>query len=158
MPRLKSLLAALLLTLALPANAEPVKDMPPVHDVLKPYLGKFVYVDFWASWCTPCAASFPWLNQMQQRYGDRIQIVAVGVDEDDTAAKRFLKRHPSDFAVLRDPSGALAQYYSIPAMPTALILDTQGRVIHSHGGFEPSRAAEYESAIRDAIASAGDTP
>jgi thiol-disulfide isomerase/thioredoxin len=113
--------------------------------------GQVLYLDFWASWCGPCARSFPWLNQMHERYGDRITIVGVDVDTDRAAADRFLAAHHAEFAILFDPSGALAERYQLKGMPTSLIVDRQGHVLHRHEGFRESERADYEAAIAQAI-------
>ncbi|MDR3416577.1 MAG: TlpA disulfide reductase family protein [Nevskia sp.] len=118
---------------------------------LQAYAGKVVYVDFWASWCGPCAESFPWLNAMQTRYGNRMAIVAVNVDADTTAAKAFLTRHPADFAVVYDPAGSIAEQYHIDGMPSTVILSADGRVIHQHSGFFGSKATDYEAVIRNIV-------
>src|SRR5581483_7906899 len=58
--------------------------------------GKVVYVDFWASWCGPCKRSFPWMNELAQRYGkDGLAIVAVNVDKKRSDAERFLATTPA---------------------------------------------------------------
>ncbi|MDB5975469.1 MAG: Thioredoxin family protein [Nevskia sp.] len=122
---------------------------------LKAYAGKIVYVDFWASWCGPCAESFPWLNRMQTRYGNRMTIVAVDMDTDANAAKVFLDHHPAQFNVVYDPAGALAEHYHIDGMPSSVILDASGHVIHQHSGFHDARSGEYEAAIRKALDPSG---
>jgi cytochrome c biogenesis protein CcmG/thiol:disulfide interchange protein DsbE len=138
--------------LALPASAAaPAPRQVATAESLKPYAGKVVYVDFWASWCTPCAESFPWLNTLQEKFGPRLAVVGVNVDESDTDSARFLKRHPANFAVIRDAEGAIAGHYDIPGMPTSLILDEQGQVVHVHAGFRPENINEYEAAIRAAL-------
>ncbi|HFC93033.1 MAG TPA: TlpA family protein disulfide reductase, partial [Leucothrix mucor] len=49
---------------------------------LTAYKGKVVLVDFWASWCSPCRQSFPWLNKMQQKYEAKgLVIIGANVDE-----------------------------------------------------------------------------
>ncbi len=120
-------------------------------EALKPYAGRVVYVDFWASWCAPCAQSFPWLNDMQAKYGSKLTVVGVNVDTSEADAQRFLTRHPARFEILRDPQGKLAEHYKIQGMPSAIILDGQGRVMHQHSGFRSSEAAEYEAFIRKAL-------
>ncbi|HIK70555.1 MAG TPA: TlpA family protein disulfide reductase, partial [Pseudomonadales bacterium] len=58
---------------------------------LSDYNGKVVYLDFWASWCGPCKLSFPWMEQMYQKYGSQdLAIIAVNLDQDRKLADRFL--------------------------------------------------------------------
>ena len=69
--------------------------------------GQVVYVDFWASWCGPCKRSFPWMNELQQRYGDKgFTVVAVNVDKKAEDAERFLAQTPARFTVVYDAPGA----------------------------------------------------
>src|SRR5689334_24938707 len=93
----------------------------PLPQQLAPYEGKIVYLDFWASWCGPCAQSFPWLNQMQEKYGKDLTIVGVNVDTEAGAADKFLKRHPARFDIVRDPAGTLPELYKIDGMPSSLL-------------------------------------
>lgn len=139
--------AVVMLLSALSARAAGTLPKP-----LAPYAGKVVYLDFWASWCGPCAQSFPWLNQLQERYGDALTVVGVNVDTDGKLADGFLKKHPAAFAILRDPAGELPELYKIDGMPSSVILDGNGRVLHQHSGFRAEQVAEYEAAIRAALA------
>jgi len=129
---------------------------------LAPYAGKLVYVDFWASWCGPCAQSFPWLNEMQAKYGKQLAIVAVNLDAQSADAQAFLGKHPAKFDVVYDAQGQLAERYHIAGMPSSVILDANGHVIHQHAGFRSAQAADYEAAIRQALntasASTGGSP
>jgi thiol-disulfide isomerase/thioredoxin len=118
---------------------------------LKTYTGKILYIDFWASWCGPCAQSFPWLNQIQAKFGDRLTIVAVNVDTDTASAKAFLSRHPAAFDVVYDPAGELADRYHINGMPSTVILAADGHLLHQHSGFYDAKTGDYEAAIRDAL-------
>lgn len=142
------LIAAVLLSLTA-AAASAADSLPPA---LAGYAGKVVYLDFWASWCAPCAESFPWLNAMQDKYGQEITVVGVNVDTDARAADKFLQKHPARFDIVRDPAGALPELYKIEGMPSSVILDGRGRVLHTHAGFRPEQAREYEAAIRAVLA------
>ena len=69
--------------------------------------GRVVYVDFWASWCTPCRRSFPWMNALHARYGSEgLAIVGINVDKRRADADRFLADVPAAFAIVFDPAGA----------------------------------------------------
>lgn len=134
--------------LALFAAAAPAADLPAP---LAPWAGKVVYVDFWASWCGPCAESFPWLNQLQAKYPG-LAVVGVNLDAEPAAADAFLKKHPAAFAIVRDPQGALPERYRVDGMPSSVILGPDGRVLHQHSGFRKSQIPQYEAAIRAALA------
>jgi len=140
--------ALLVVGLSLPAFTLAASSWPAPLAV---YADQVVYLDFWASWCGPCAQSFPWLNEMQAKYGDRLKIVAVNVDSDPAAARQFLNRHAAKFEIRYDPQGQLAEHYQIKGMPDSLILDRTGAVLHQHEGFRSERVADYEMAIQQAL-------
>jgi cytochrome c biogenesis protein CcmG/thiol:disulfide interchange protein DsbE len=151
----RSLLAmAGVLALALPGV--PAADMAPELDAVA---GQVVWVDFWASWCAPCRRSFPWMNQMQGRYGGQgLQIIGVNVDKERELADAFLAETPAEFDLRFDPTGALAERFDVQAMPSSFLLDAQGNVIAKHFGFRYEDAADYEAAIVNALAAAGARP
>ena len=125
----------------------------PAHALaLNAYHGKVVYLDFWASWCKPCRQSFPWLADMQQKYGkDGFVVVAVNVDKERALADRFLADVPHPFTIAFDPDGELATRYGIEAMPSSVLIDGNGKVIATHAGFFDHKRDHYEKRIRAAL-------
>ena len=101
-------------------------------DTLK---GKVVIVDFWASWCTPCAKSFPVLDELQKKYGDKLVILAVNVDEKKANMDKFLEKHAVSFTVVRDGDQKLVAVAEPATMPTSFVLDGTGKVCFLHNGF-----------------------
>jgi thiol-disulfide isomerase/thioredoxin len=98
--------------------------------------GKVVLVDFWASWCAPCKASFPAYSRLQQEYADRgLVIVAVSVDDSAQAYAAFVARLKPAFATVRDGSHSLVSQVQVPTMPTSYLVDRTGRVRYVHAGF-----------------------
>ncbi len=120
---------------------------------LSTYRGKVVYVDFWASWCTPCRESFPWLSGMAQQYRTRnFVVIAVNVDHEHQLAQQFLNNTPANFPVIYDPHGDIAASYKIVGMPSAVLIDRSGRVRFRHDGFSLKKRDEYEAHVRTLLA------
>jgi thiol-disulfide isomerase/thioredoxin len=95
-----------------------------------------VLVDFWASWCGPCKASFPALAQLQRDFAARgLLIAAVSVDEKPAAASAFVKKLAPNFPTLHDRSQTLVKQVGVPTMPTSYLLGRDGRVRFVHQGF-----------------------
>ncbi len=114
--------------------------------------GKIVYVDFWASWCVPCKQSFPWMNEMQAKYAERgLEVVAINVDAKQADADKFLAQIPAKFQVAFDAAGETPKKFGIKAMPSAVIVGGDGRVLNVHAGFRESDKAELEAAIVAAL-------
>jgi cytochrome c biogenesis protein CcmG/thiol:disulfide interchange protein DsbE len=115
--------------------------------------GQVVYVDFWASWCGPCKRSFPWMNELTQRYGaNGLTIVAVNVDKKREDAERFLGQTPAQFTVVYDPPGATPAAYGVKGMPSSYLVDRSGRVVMVEQGFRDEQKATVESRIRELLA------
>ncbi len=119
---------------------------------LSQYKGQVVWLDFWASWCAPCRASFPWLNEMQRRYGPRgFKVIAINLDENSSDAEQFLKALPADFQVFFDPAGKAPEAFDIKGMPTSVLIDRQGNIHMFHVGFRKAQEAELERQIRQTL-------
>ncbi len=106
--------------------------------------GHVTVVDFWASWCAPCRASFPVYSQLHDDYAAR-ELVILGVGVDDTApayAGFVAKMHPR-FPTVHDAHHLLVAQVDVPTMPTCYLLDRAGRVRFVHAGFH-GRASEAE--------------
>lgn len=119
---------------------------------LSPYKGQVVLVDFWASWCSPCHASFPWLSRVQKKYAAQgLMVLTINLDEQQQDAAAFLAKYPNTLAVLYDPKGLYAQEYGLETMPTSLIIDRKGVIRYRHNGFLESKVNDYEDHIRTVL-------
>lgn len=119
---------------------------------LENYKGKVVYLDFWASWCGPCKESFPWLNGIQSKYKDKnLVVIGINLDKDKSKADEFLKTHPANFPLFFNPEGNLAKQFGVKGMPFSVVIDKNGKVIHSHIGFNLDKTKEYTSMIEGAL-------
>lgn len=120
--------------------------------LLAAYKGKTVYLDFWASWCGPCKQSFPWMNEMQKRYGAKgLQIVGVNLDQKPEDAKAFLAANPALFDIAFDSSGKTPKTFGVKGMPTSFLISPEGKVLMVHQGFNEEGQAELEKRIQQAI-------
>src|SRR5688572_26435554 len=110
--------------------------VPLANTVLPETAGKVVLVDFWASWCAPCKASFPMMAQLQKEYGARgLVIAAVGVDEKPAAAAAFARKLSPPFATVHDREQKLVRQVVVPTMPTSYLVGRDGRLRFVHEGF-----------------------
>ena len=117
--------------------------------------GKVVYVDFWASWCGPCKQSFPWMNEMQAKYGARgFSVVGINVDQKREDADKFLVSTPANFLVGYDSTGKVAEAYQPKGMPTSFLIGADGKVRAVHVGFKDSNREALEREIESALAAA----
>ena len=111
---------------------------------LATYRGKVVYLDFWASWCTPCHLSFPWMNDVQATYGaEGLVILAVNLDRDRAKADDFLATDRGQLNILYDPKGDIAKQFNVKDMPTAVLIGRDGKAHAVHSGFETSKENAY---------------
>lgn len=121
--------------------------------------GKVVLLDFWASWCTPCRLSLPWMSAMQARHGAAgLRVVAVNVDRQRAAADAFLRamqpQMGAPLLIAFDPAGETPERYGAKAMPTSVLIGADQRVLLRHAGFRDDDKPALEAAIAAALAAA----
>lgn len=119
--------------------------------------GHVTLVNFWASWCGPCAIEFPNLNQLAAEYKTKgVQIDAINIDKDRPSADKFLNRYAKDgvnLTVLLDPSAKVAAAYGAKAMPSSYIVDGKGVVRFTHVGFHADDPATWRKEIDSLLVS-----
>jgi peroxiredoxin len=162
--RFRELAAAVGLSaaLCLPASALEQGDKAPDFSApgmsggtisLSAYRGKVVYLDFWASWCGPCAQSLPALDALRREFkSEDFQVVAVNVDREPKLAKAFLSKRPVGFPSAKDPDGTVPTRFGIDSMPTSFLIDRSGVVRHVQRGFRPNDVAGLREQIQQLVA------
>ncbi len=144
--------ALIILTLCI--NVVSANEVPQLHykDIVEKNVGNVIYLDFWASWCTPCRRSFPWMNDMQKKYGNKnFKVISINVDSERELAEEFLANTPAKFSVLYDPDGALASEMKLKGMPSSFIINSDGVVVSAHVGFTDKKKSLYEQEIKQLI-------
>lgn len=129
-----------------PLGAHPSAGVEPKANAVR-------YVDFWASWCLPCAKAFPFMQDLHARYaGQGLEIVAISVDETLEEAEGFLAKHATDFALGLDSKGNCPRAYQITGMPTSFLIDRAGVIRYVHTGFRSGDAKQIEDEIKTLLA------
>ncbi len=95
--------------------------------------GKPVILNFWATWCGACVSELPDLQRLQGEAGDGFHLMTV-TDEPPSVVRPFLTRRSLDLPVLHDVGGRVARRYGVSRLPTTVIIDARGRVVHDFSG------------------------
>ncbi len=115
------------------------------------YLGKGpILLDFWATWCTPCLAALPELNQLHADLGPRgLQMLGINEDGQRNAAKvkPFVKAQRFDFPVLLDLDREAQDRLQVAVLPTTLLLDSKGNLLHTSFGYRPGEIDKLRQKI-----------
>jgi cytochrome c biogenesis protein CcmG/thiol:disulfide interchange protein DsbE len=116
------------------------------------YHGKVLYLDFWASWCEPCRKSFPWLNEMKEKFSDKgFEVIGINLDTEKNLADQFLAQTPAQFVIGYDPSGDTAASYEVKGMPSSFLIDRKGVIVYKHIGFKHADTKALEAVIQHAL-------
>jgi peroxiredoxin len=109
-----------------------------------------VLLDFWATWCKPCLAALPELDAVHRRLAPR-GLVVIGVSVD--GPRNFPKVRPMahrlglGYPIVLDEDGSLQQRFQVRAVPTSVLISTEGRVVHVAQGWRPGETGKLEQAI-----------
>lgn len=102
---------------------------------LDDFSGKPLVVNFWASWCVPCAQEHPWLVRTAGQYQPRgVAFLGVLYGDEVPAAKGFLARYGNAYPTLLDPSQRVAIDYGVAGVPETFVIDGQGNIVKKFTG------------------------
>jgi len=115
-----------------------LRDLQGAKHALADYHGKPVVLNFWATWCVPCAAEMPLLSEMQNRYKDKVLFLAVSVDDEDVKPEiaAFIKKHKGDALTVMTGASldSLHDFGLAPAMPGTVFIDAEGKIVDRVSG------------------------
>ena len=97
--------------------------------------GNPILINFWATWCPPCRAEMPDLDDVSRQYsGNGLRVVAVNLQEERTLIANYLGTIGVDIPVALDSSGAIFRQYRIVGLPTTVAVGRDGVVREIHVG------------------------
>ncbi len=109
------------------------------------YHGKVVLINFWATWCPPCREEIPEMIALANKYGDKLQIIGVSMDDDPPEEVRdFVRAQKMNYPIVMGSDKLSEEYGGVDALPTTFVLDTNGRVVQKHMGLYPSEVYDGE--------------
>jgi peroxiredoxin len=117
--------------------------------------GQVVLVNFWATWCPPCRAEMPAIQQMYERYRDQgFTVLAVDMQETDAQVAAFVDEMGLTFPILMDRDGSVSARYQVKALPSTFFIDREGIIQNvTLGG--PMAPAFIESQVTGLLAAPG---
>jgi thiol-disulfide isomerase/thioredoxin len=103
--------------------------------------GKVVFINFWATWCPPCIAEMPSLNDLYNQLRDDKQFVFLFINEDEDMAKAKTFLHKGEYSLpLMTRSGSIPEDIYSGTLPTTVVLNKEGKIVFKHEGL-----AKYNS-------------
>lgn len=126
---------------------------------LSGFRGRFVLLNFWATWCDSCRVEMPSLARMAKSlHGTPLVVVAASVDDDWQPVDQFFGNEPAPFDVLRDPGSTWAQTFGTSKFPETYLIGPDGRLRAKLTGPRDWDDEAFELFFRKVLADSGAVP
>jgi thiol-disulfide isomerase/thioredoxin len=125
------------------AALAPGGQEPPTRLNLESLRGRTVVLDFWATWCGPCQAEAPIVNNLAERYRDRgLAVVGVNTSDEDGLAAHFVRKKQLGFPIVYDEGNRIANSYHVSNLPTLVVISKTGKVVAIRHGVTSDSALD----------------
>lgn len=96
--------------------------------------GRWVVINFWATWCAPCVAELPLLQQLAEQHPNKLAVLAVNMRENEDDVRAFIAQHEIDLQVLMQPDDQTLIDYGVQGLPLSIVVSPGGEVVRRHVG------------------------
>ena len=113
------------------------------------YKGKYLLIDFWASWCGPCRQAIPKVKELyKEKQADGFEVVSISIDENEKAWRKAMEEEKMPWGQLLTPNkDSTMKQFQFSGVPTLYMVDPDGKIITTFLGYGP----EAEQRIREII-------
>lgn len=113
------------------------------------FKGKYVLIDFWASWCGPCKQSFPHMKEVYHQYkSDKFEIYSISIDQSKDAWLKGVKEQDLPWVQTLDTKNVSKKGFAITGVPTTYLISPEGQILAKDIGFDPEGNGSTEKMIR----------
>ena len=99
------------------------------------FKGKYVLLDFWASWCPPCMSSMPLLKEIYKKHPkEKLTIIGINYDRDSTAFTNAVRKEQLNWSQVFDKDNGMMKLFGESALPTWILIDKEGTIIFNESG------------------------
>ncbi|MEO9147449.1 MAG: TlpA disulfide reductase family protein [Ginsengibacter sp.] len=118
---------------------------------LEKYRGKYVLIDFWASWCGPCRAAIPKVKELYSDYkGKGLDVLSISIDDDKAAWRKAMKDENMPWEQLLSPNkDKTMKQFQFSGIPTMYIIDPNGKILKKFLGYGSDTEAEIKLILKN---------
>lgn len=111
--------------------------------------GKYILLDFWASWCSPCRQSFPRMREVYNAYKDKnFEILSISIDESKAGWLKAVADEHNPWPQMLDNKKEIANgAFAITGVPTTYLIDPEGKIVLKEIGFDPAGNGTMEQKL-----------
>lgn len=113
--------------------------------------GKVIFINFWATWCAPCIAEMPSIQNLYDKFEDNPDVVfaMINVENKRSKAKKFIDRKEYTFPIYYPNASRIPNVYSSDGIPTTYVIDKEGYVVYKKVGMASYDAEKFISFIEN---------
>jgi thiol-disulfide isomerase/thioredoxin len=118
--------------------------------------GRWVILNFWATWCAPCVAEMPALQMLADEYAGQLVVLGINPRESSEVVATFAAAHDLRFPLLIDPDDATLVDYQVVGLPQSLVISPEGEIVDRQ--FGPLELDAFRQKIRLLMSAAPSVP
>jgi peroxiredoxin len=130
-----------------------LNDLTGKRVILAEQRGKVVFLNFWATWCSPCVQEMPTMEKLHRNLGkDGLVVLAINLQETPEQVKEFFGEHNLTFTALLDRDGKVFELYQAWALPMSAIVNKRGELVGKVMGYRDWHGEEARQLFRELLA------